>query len=250
MLKVNGISKKFGGIQAVKDLSFTADKNKITSIIGPNGAGKTTVFNLLTGIFKIDCGSIHFKDHDISYSKTHKTAGLGLTRTFQNLQIFSNMSVLENIMTGMHLKTKANLLASSLGLQKKEENRLKEESFKILKMLGLELYSASEAQSLPFGIQRQIEIARAIAGKPELILMDEPAAGLNNYETDELSEKIELIKSEGITVLLIEHDMNLVMKISDSIVVLNFGEKIASGIPEDIQKNELVIKAYLGESDA
>jgi branched-chain amino acid transport system ATP-binding protein len=247
MLKIEGINKHFGGVQAVKDLSFKVEENKITSIIGPNGAGKTTVFNLLTGIFGIDSGKIFFENHDISRLKTHKIAKLGIARTFQNLQIFSNMSVLENIMTGMHQKCKTNVLQAAFSTERNSEKKIREESLKILEILELKEYSDLDAGSLPFGIQRQIEISRAIAFSPSIILMDEPAAGLNPQETDDLAGKIKKILSLGITILLIEHDMNLVMKISDNIIVLNFGEKIAEGKPQDIQKNNVVINAYLGE---
>lgn len=247
MLEVQRISKNFGGLQAIKDLSFTIEENLITSIIGPNGAGKTTAFNLLTGVFNIDSGSIIFQGKNISKYKTHKIAKLGITRTFQNLQIFSNMSVLDNIMTGFHLKSKQNLLHSYFKLNIKEEMKIKQKSYELLEILNLQKYANNDAKSLPFGIQRQVEIIRAMASSPKIILMDEPAAGLNPYETDELADNIKKILSLGTTILLIEHDMNLVMRISDKIVVLNFGEKIAEGDPKEIQNNTKVINAYLGE---
>lgn len=247
MLKVSNISKKFGGIQAVKALSFNVYKGTITAIIGPNGAGKTTVFNLLTGIFKVDSGNIIFKDSDISKFQSHQIAKLGITRTFQNLQIFTNMSVIENIMTGFYIKSKQNLMHCFLRLNLKEEKAIKEKSIDLLKILNLEKYANNDPKTLPFGILRQVEILRSLASSPELLLMDEPAAGLNSMETDILAENILKIQKMGVTILLIEHDMNLVMKISEKIIVLNFGEKIAEGRPEEIQKDERVIKAYLGE---
>ncbi|HOV15464.1 MAG TPA: ABC transporter ATP-binding protein [Spirochaetota bacterium] len=247
MLKANNINKSFGGLKAINNLSFSIQKNKINSIIGPNGAGKTTVFNILTGVLKSDSGDILFESRDISKLKPHKIASIGITRTFQNLQIFSNMTVLENVITGMHLKSKSNIFQAMFGLNSKEENELKEKSVELLTLLDLKKYIESKTSILPFGILRQVEIARALGVSPKIILMDEPAAGLNPFETEELGEKIKKIIKTGVTVLLIEHDMNLVMNISDMITVLNFGEKIAEGIPQDIQKNPLVLKAYLGD---
>ncbi len=247
MLRVNKINKRFGGLQAIKDLSFSIEKGKISAIIGPNGAGKTTVFNLLTGILKVDSGEIFFKDNNITNITSHEIASFGITRTFQNLQIFTNMTVLENIMTGFYLQTKNNLFHCLFNLNKKEEKIIKEKSFELLKLLNLENYANNFPKILPFGILRQVEIARSLAASPELILLDEPAAGLNPLETEILSENLEKILKRGVTILLIEHDMNLVMKISEKIIVLNFGEKIAEGKPEEIQKNEKVINAYLGE---
>ena len=249
MLKVNNISKSFGGLKAIKNLSFSIEKNKINSIIGPNGAGKTTVFNILTGVLKSDNGEMFFESKNITKSKPHKIASFGITRTFQNLQIFSNMTVLENVITGMHLKTKTNIVHAMFGLNKKEEKRLKEKSLEILEILDLKKYAEIKSTILPFGILRQVEIARALGANPKLILMDEPAAGLNPIETEELGEKIKRIVKTGVTILLIEHDMNLVMNISDRITVLNFGEKIAEGTPKEVQKNPLVLKAYLGEEE-
>lgn len=247
MLKVNNIDKNFGGIRAIKGLSFNVEKNIITSVIGPNGAGKTTVFNLLTGVFSIDSGSIKFFDKDIGTQKTHKIAQMGITRTFQNLQIFSNMTVMENVITGFHLVSDQNFLQSLLRLNTRDEKKLKDKALEYLDILNLTKYANSSAKSLPFGLQRQIEIVRAIASNPKLLLLDEPAAGLNPYETTELADNIVKILKLGITILLIEHDMNFVMSLSDKIVVLNFGEKIAEGTPSEIQNNQKVISAYLGE---
>ena len=247
MLKIEKINKKFGGLHAIKNLSFTIEKGPISAIIGPNGAGKTTVFNLLTGVFKVDSCKIFFEDRDITNFQSYQIARLGITRTFQNLQIFTNMTVLENIMTGFYLKSKQNLFHSMFRLNLKEEKFIREKSLELLDILNLTQYANSDTKILPFGILRQVEIVRALASSPKLILMDEPAAGLNTFETDILAENIKKIKDLGVTILLIEHDMNLVMKICEKIIVLNFGEKIAEGKAEEIQKDERVIKAYLGE---
>lgn len=247
MLRLDKVNKRFGGIQAIKDLSFTIEKGKISAIIGPNGAGKTTVFNLLTAIFRVDSGKIFLKDMDITNLKSYEIAKLGITRTFQNLQIFTNMTVLENVMAGFYLQTKSNLFQCLFGFNLKEEKIVKEKSYELLKIMDLVKYANNYPKEVPFGILRELEIIRALAASPELILLDEPAAGLNTLETEVLSENLKKILKLGITILLIEHDMNLVMKISEKVIVLNFGKKIAEGSPDQIQKNEKVINAYLGE---
>ncbi len=251
ILKVENIFKSFGGILALADVSFTATDGLITSIIGPNGAGKTTLINIISGFYKPDKGKIFLDDKDITGLKPHKIIKYGLKRTFQNIQTFSNLTVIENVMVGFHFVTKYEFFNCLLNLTyvKNQDKRIKEASFEILKDFGLDKYANKYAASLPYGEQKKLEIARTVAGEPDIILLDEPVAGLNISETGEIAEIILNLKKQGKTILLIEHDMNMVMDISDKIIVLNFGEKIAEGVPEEIQKNKRVIEAYLGTAD-
>ena len=246
--KVTDVQKSFGGIMALIGVNFTAEKGLITAIIGPNGAGKTTLINVISGIYKPDKGSVIIKDKDITGLPSYKIVYNGIKRTFQNIQIFSNLTVLENIMLGFHHKTKYEFLNSILNLKyvKKQEKYIKEKSLDILENFNLSKYADQFAGNLPYGEQKKLEIARTVAGEPEMILLDEPVAGLNIAETEEISNIILHLKQQGKTILFIEHDMNIVMSISDKIVVLNFGEKIAEGTPDEIQNNEQVIRAYLG----
>ncbi|MCP4135030.1 MAG: ABC transporter ATP-binding protein [bacterium] len=251
-LKINNINKSFGGLHAVNAVSFEVEKNSIQAVIGPNGAGKTTLFNLVSGAIKPDSGSVLFNEKSIYNLAPHKIARHGISRTFQNIKLFSSMSVLENVMVGRHVKTKAGFLSGMFNLPStwKEERTIREKSMELLKLLGIADLAHEDAESLAFGKQRTVEFARALASEPELLLLDEPAAGLNIYETAEIAEMISKIREWGITILIIEHDMSLIMDISENIVVLSSGEKIAQGKPEDIQKNEEVIKVYLGDDDA
>ncbi len=250
MLEVSGIWKTFGGIVALMDISFTVKKGEIKAIIGPNGAGKTTLFNVITGVYTPDRGSIKFNGELISKMPSHKIAMKGVSRTFQNVELFGHMTVLENVMVGRHARTKSGFISSGLKLPStiREEKSIREKAQEILDYVGLGRRANELASSLPIGEQRILEIARALATEPKLILLDEPASGLNEAETKSLSRFIVKMRDElGITVILVEHDMGLVMDISETIVVINFGEKLAEGTPEEIRNNKLVIDAYLGE---
>lgn len=252
MLKINGIYKSFGGLTALKDVSFTVRSNSISSLIGPNGAGKTTLMNIITGIYGPDRGEISFLDKRINNLPPAKIARMGISRTFQHLELFSNMTVLENVMVARHIKTKAGLISSGFRLPSalKEEKEIKNRSEEILDYIGLHERKNELASNLPVGEQRILEIARALATEPKLLLLDEPAAGLNIKETKRLGETIiSILNDKGITILLVDHDMELVMKISNWITVLNFGEVIADGAALDVQKNPVVIKAYLGAEE-
>lgn len=249
LLKVDSLSKTFGGLKAVNDVSFQVNKGIIKAIIGPNGAGKTTLFNLIAGYIPPDTGSVFFQNESIYMLKPYQIAYKGILRTFQNVKLFEGMSVLENIMLGLHTKSKSEFLSCILSMPWtwKEEKDIKEKSYEILKKYEIEKYAEEEALNLSFGIQRSVELARAVASNPVMLLLDEPAAGLNIYETEELSKQLIKIKESGITILIVEHDMSLVMDISDEILVLNYGKKIAEGTPQEIQANKDVIKIYLGE---
>lgn len=249
LLEVSGLHKKFGGLQAVNDVSFSVEKGSIKAIIGPNGAGKTTLFNLIAGTLSASSGSVTFRDKALLGKKPYQVATLGMARTFQNIKLFHDMTVLENVMVGRHIRSSAGFLSSMLHTpwSLREESRIRQKSIELLELLEISEYADTEATSLAFGQQRAVELARALALEPTILLLDEPAAGLNIYETAEVGRLISRIRDMGITVLLVEHDMSLVMDISDEIVVLSFGQKIAEDLPEAIQKNEEVIKVYLGE---
>lgn len=248
LLHVDNLSKEFGGIHAVENLNFTIEPGTIHSIIGPNGAGKTTLFNLITGVYTPTTGTILLKGEDITNVPTYALAGAGVSRTFQNLQIFFNMSAVENVMVGNHLNTDSRFLPSLFGLPsiKQGERACRERAEKIMCEVGLESYIGSDADSMPYGALKWLEIARALASEPEILLLDEPAAGLNPMETQEIDELIKRIAAKGITVVLVEHDMKLVMGVSDHILVLDSGRKLAEGTAEDIRQNPAVVEAYLG----
>ena len=249
LLEITGLQKNFGGLKAVNNVSFSVEEGSIKAIIGPNGAGKTTVFNLITGTLTATSGTVTFKGTRIDGKKPHQIAALGMARTFQNIKLFNEMTVLENVMIGRHTKSSAGFLASMCNLPWtwKEEKSIRDKSLELLEMLEISEYADSEATSLAFGQQRAVELARALALEPTLLLLDEPAAGLNITETVEIGKLISRIRALDITVLLVEHDMSLVMDISDDIVVLSFGEKIAEDVPRAIQQNDEVVKVYLGE---
>ena len=252
LLELTSVQKNFGGLHAVSGVSFAVDSGTIKSVIGPNGAGKTTLFNLITGNLPVSGGSIRFQGQEIQGKRPHQIAYGGMARTFQNIKLFHGMTALECVMVGRHVRSSAGFFAGMFALPStwKEERAIRDRSMELLELLQIAEFADIEATSLAFGQQRAVEMARALAAEPRLLLLDEPAAGLNIYETAEVARLICRIRDMGITVLLVEHDMSLVMDISDEIVVLSFGRKIAEDTPLNIQKNDEVIKIYLGEDDA
>lgn len=252
LLSLQGISKRFGGLQAVADVSFNVDQGSIKALIGPNGAGKTTLFNLISGVLPPDSGTITFNGAPVQGLMPHQVASRGMARTFQHIRLFPKMTVLENIMIGRHIHSRAGFVAGMLSLPfaAKEEKQIREKSLAVLDFLGIADLSSAEATSLAYGQQRAVELGRALACEPKLLLLDEPAAGLNMRETVEMGKLISRIRDTGITVLIVEHDMSLVMNISDEIIVLSYGRKIADDKPLAIQKHQEVIRVYLGEEDA
>jgi branched-chain amino acid transport system ATP-binding protein len=249
MLEVSGITQVFGGVTALEDVSFAIKRGEITGVIGPNGAGKTTLFNIITGIYTQTSGRVSLNGRDVSGLPPERLARLKLVRTFQNIELFGGMTVLENVMVGLHTRSSSGLFSCALRMpwSRTEESRIREGALQWLEFTGITDLADVMAGNLPFGKGRMLEIARALAVEPEIILMDEPAAGLNSQETLGLARLILQIRDLGITVVLVEHDMELVMDICDRIVVLNLGRKLAEGTPREIQENHEVIAAYLGE---
>jgi len=249
MLRLQGITKVFGGLIALEEVSFSVEDGTITGIIGPNGAGKTTLFNIVSGIYPQNSGNVYLGGESISRFAPEKLARLGLVRTFQNVELFGQMTVLENVMVGLHTKSKSGILSCAFKLPGhiREEKYIRERGLQWLEFTGMVELAEVTAGNLPFGKGRLLEIARALALEPRMILMDEPAAGLNSHETIGLAALIRRIRESGVTVVLVEHDMDLVMDVCDAVVVLNLGRKLAEGTPREIQENTAVITAYLGE---
>jgi branched-chain amino acid transport system ATP-binding protein len=249
VLRFQGLTKVFGGITALEDVSFTVARDSITGVIGPNGAGKTTLFNIVSGIYAQTAGQVYLDDREITGLPSERLAPLGMVRTFQNIELFGQMTVLENVMVGLHTRSTSGILSCAFKLpgHLREEREIRERSRHWLDFVGIPDLADVEAGNLPFGKGRLLEIARALALEPRIILMDEPAAGLNSHETVELARLIQRIRESGITIAIVEHDMELVMDICDAILVLNLGRKLAAGTPREIQENQAVIDAYLGE---
>jgi branched-chain amino acid transport system ATP-binding protein len=250
ILEITNLTKHFGGVTAVSNIDISVQQGQIASLIGPNGAGKTTLFNCVTGLEHPTEGSVKFQNASIVGLRPDQIAAIGMARTFQNIRLFSNLTVLDNVKIGRHWRSKSRLWGaiSRNQKQRQEESYITSYAFQQLNFVGLEEFRDQLAGNLSYGDQRRIEIARALAMGPELLLLDEPAAGMNPQETQRLIELIHAIREQGITILLIEHDMKLVMQISDWVTVIAQGEKISAGEPEAVQNDERVIKAYLGES--
>jgi len=251
VLSLQNLLKTFGGLSAVSGVSFDVEENAIVGLIGPNGAGKTTVFNLITGNYRPNSGTIRFEGRDITGMPTHKIVQLGIARTFQTIRLFQEMSVLENALSGCHCRMRSGLFSSMFHTprQRAEERRAVQRAMRELAFVGLGSQYGNLAKNLSYGNQRLLEIARALCTEPSFLILDEPAGGMNTQETQDLMELIRSIRNRGITVLLIEHDMSLVMELCEKLVVLEYGAVIAEGDPEEIKTNPQVIEAYLGADD-
>lgn len=252
VLSLKHVTKRFGGLTAVGDVSFDVEEGEIFGLIGPNGAGKTTIFNLITAIYNLSDGEIFFYDRKLEKLKPFEIANIGITRTFQNIRLFKKLSTYDNVLTACHKSADYGIFSSiiRLGKFKKQEKELNDKTVELLKLMGLWDYRDMVASNLPYGLQRKLEIARALALNPKLLLLDEPAAGMNPEETIQLMELIREIREKfSITVLIIEHHMDLIMGLCDKIFVLNFGVPLAQGTPKQIQENKKVIEAYLGKEE-
>ena len=248
LLEARNIGKRFGGLQALSDVSLTIRKGEVYGLIGPNGAGKTTFFNVLTGAYTPDGGDFVFNGSELPSGKPHKVVGRGIARTFQNIRLFRDLTALENVMAGHHIRTRAGIWGVLMQnrFTREEERLTTERAYELLRYVGIERFADVVSKNLSYGDQRRLEIARALATEPQLLALDEPAAGMNATETGQLKQLIQQIRNDGITVMLIEHDVKLVMGLCDRVAVLDFGSKIAEDVPAVVQKDEAVIAAYLG----